>query len=196
MRSQVWSFFALAAFGLGACSGSRPQSTPDSETPEKDPAPAVAPASVAVAPATVAVAPLRIDRLKIKPGDKVGAFLVKSVDRRQGSLVDVTLEGELEVDVRYTYSDFTGDGDGWILEIDARHTDALPFLDGENPGQIRSFVLSNRVQAEAAFGKGTADRPASGTARVVLDTLSIGERQIDRNARLVRTLRVSPAPTR
>jgi hypothetical protein len=189
MRLHVLLTVALAAFGLTACPGSRPPSTPDSATPEKDP-----PASVTVSSTpAVAVAPLRIDRQKVKPGDRVGAFLVKSVERQQGSLVDVTLEGELEVDVTYTYSDFTGDGDGWILEIDARHTDALPYLDGENPEQIRSWVTSNPVESEAAFGKGTADRPASGTARVVLDTLSIGERQIDRRARLVRTLLITPA---
>jgi len=192
MRSLALSFVVLAAVGLIACSGSKPPSTPDSATPEKDP-----PATVTGTTTTATgVASLRIDRVKVKPGDRIGAFVVKSVDRQQGSLVDVTLEGELEVDVSYEYSDFTGDGDGWILSIDARHTDALPFLDGENPEQIRSYVLSNPVQAEVAFGKGTADKPASGTARVVLDTLSIGDRQIDRRARLARALRVSPATSR
>lgn len=193
MRSHALSFAALAAVGLIACSGSKPPSTPDSTVPDKEPPATVAGTTTSVA---VAVAPLRIDRVKVKPGDRVGAFVVKSVDRQQGSLVDVTLEGELEVDVSYEYSDFTGDGDGWILSIDARHTDALPFLDGENPEQIRSYVLSNPVQAEAAFGKGTADKPATGTARVVLDTFSIGDRQIDRRARLARALRVSPATSR
>ena len=195
MKLLAQSFVAIAAVGLIACSGSKPTSTPDSATPEKDPAATVArpttEAAVAVAPG-----PLRIDRQKAKPGDRVGTFVVKSVERQQGFLLDVTLEGELEVDVTYEYSDFTGDGDGWILSIDARHTDALPFLDGENPEQIRSYVLSHPVQAEAAFGKGTADNPARGTARVVLDTLSIGARQIDRRARLARALRVSPATSR
>lgn len=195
MKLLALSFVAIAAIGFTACSGSKPPSTPDSATPDKEPTAVVAGTTTSAA---VAVTPgsLCIDREKVKPGDRVGAFVVKSVERQQGFLLDVTLEGELEVDVTYEYSDFTGDGDGWILSIDARHTDALPFLDQENPEQIRSYVLSNPVQAEAAFGKGTADKPARGTARVVLDTLSIGDRQIDRRARLARALRVSPATSR
>ncbi len=190
MRMSILSLVALAAVAFTACSGSKPPSTPDSATPEKDPPTVV---TGTTPKADVAPGPLRIDREKVKPGDRVGAFVVKSVERQQGTLVDVTLEGELEVDVTYEYSDFTGDGDGWILSIDARHTDALPFLDGENPEQIRSYVTSNPVESEAAFGKGTAEKPARGTARVVLDTLSIGDRQIDRRARLARALRVTPA---
>ncbi len=188
MKFHHYFYAALAVISLAACSGAKSPSTPDSATPEKAPTQTLSMDTKETPPA-----PLRIDRQKVKPGDRVGAFVVKSVERQQGTLIDVTLEGELEVDVTYEYSDFTGDGDGWILAIDPRHTDALPFLDGENPEQIRSYVLSNPVQAEAAFGQGTAEKPARGTARVVLDTLSIGERQIDRRARLARALRISPA---
>jgi len=137
-------------------------------------------------PAVEAPAPLVIDKVKVKVGDRIGSFTVKSVERAEGFLLDVTLSGELEVSGKYHYSDFTGDGDGWIFEIDADAANRLPYLSGEGPEQIRMYVLSNSPEALTLLGKGP------GNAVVVLDGLSIGERQIDRRARLVRALKVTP----
>ncbi len=137
-------------------------------------------------PTVEAPAPLVIDKVKVKEGDRVGSFTVKSVQRAEGTLLDVTLSGELEVSGKYHYSDFTGDGDGWIFEIDAEAAGRLPYLSGEGPDQIRMYVLSNSPEALTLLGKGP------GIAVVVLDELSIGERQIDRRARLVRALKVTP----
>jgi len=136
--------------------------------------------------AVEAPTPLVIDKVKVKVGDRIGTFTVKSIQRTEGYLLDVTLEGELEVSGKYHYSDFTGDGDGWIFVIDADATNRLPYLSGEGPEQIRMYVLSNSPKAQTLLGKGP------GTAVVVLDELSLGERQIDRRARLVRAIKVTP----
>lgn len=130
--------------------------------------------------------PSNIFNIDAKPGEKYGAFTLKSIkafsennpDAAQlpfsAENISANFTGETTIDVDYTYTGpnepamFTD-----VIGFTIKSTDSMkkvPELKGAN-AQTRTFRISNLADAKTAFGIGNASK--EGTAKVVIKDYSV-----------------------
>lgn len=127
-------------------------------------------------------ASLYLEKSGLKEGLRAGKFTISSVEMSDGYVNDVTFSGEIELSGAYFYSEYTGDGDGYIFEVDASGLERLPVVQGVNEGRGSFLLFSNYETALDAFGY------SAGEATIIIDDFSVGERQIISMARLIRVV--------
>lgn len=122
-----------------------------------------------------------IDKSKVKIGDVILGLTVKSLDLSEGHLNDITFSGEIEISGTYEWVTDFGDGSAFIFTVDEASFAKLPILEGLIMN-TRTIVISNTEFAKEAFTGNT------GSAQIVIDNFSVGERQILLGADMIRIL--------
>ena len=118
-----------------------------------------------------------IDKARVQVGDVIAGLTVASLELRNGSLVDASFTGEIELNGISEWLDNVGDGAGYVFTVDEAYADCLPIIKGLNVN--RSFVLRGKADSQLLPKEKVR-------AKIIVDSYSIGERQIIRNARLVK----------
>ena len=127
-------------------------------------------------------ASLYLEKSSLREGMRAGKFTIASVEISDGYVSDVTFSGEIELTGEYFYSEYTGDGDGYIFNAGTSGAARLPVVQGVNEGEGAFLLLSNYETAFKAFGY------SAGEATIIIDNFSVGERQMGSMARLVRVV--------
>lgn len=119
-----------------------------------------------------------VDKTKIQPGDRIAGLKVDSVNKHKESLIDITFAGEIELTGWVEWAENTGDGPGYLFTVSVADRYRLPAL--KHGGENRII----RLQLAEGF---LPELPKTKTAmQLVLDRISMGERQIEIQAKLVR----------
>lgn len=117
-----------------------------------------------------------IDKTRVQVGDVIAGLTVASLELRNGSLVDASFTGTIELNGISEWLDNMGDGAGYVFTADEAYADCLPIIKGLNAN--RSFVLRGNADSQLLPKEKIR-------AKIIVDSYSIGERQIIRSARLV-----------
>lgn len=119
-----------------------------------------------------------IDKTKVQPGDKIAGLKVASINKHNESLQDITFRGEIDLTGWVEWVENTGDGPGYLFTVSVADRYRLPSLNHS----IENRVI--RLQLAEGF---LPELPKQKTAMLlVLDRISMGERQIEIQAKLVR----------
>lgn len=86
-----------------------------------------------------------IKRDSIKIGQNIAGLTVKSIEKNQNSIADLTFSGEITLTGTYEWGE-TGDGNGCIFILDNNSKSKLPVL--EAIGEISSIGINNSDVAE------------------------------------------------
>lgn len=118
---------------------------------------------------------------KVKIGDQICGLTVKEIDSFKGMKFD----GKLTLSGAYEYSDYTGDGDGYVFTVDEEYRSKLPKLK-DDPDSNKYFILNNFAIVDNIFKKG------KGRATIVIDNYYLIESQITTDAELVEVVEMKP----
>jgi len=111
-----------------------------------------------------------IDKHRIQPNDKIAGLTVVSVEKGNGYLNDATFAGEIDLTGTIEWVESTGDGPGFLFRVGTPDNSKLPALGFEQ--EMRVIRIETSETATLQFPR------AKTKGRLVIDSFSIGERQI------------------
>lgn len=114
----------------------------------------------------------------VKIGDQICGLTVKEIDSFKG----VKFDGKVTLSGVYEYSDYTGDGAGYVFTVDEEFRSKLPKLKND-PSSNKYFILH---KVDNIFKKGR------GRATIVIDNYYLVESQITTDAELVEVVEMKP----
>jgi hypothetical protein len=116
-----------------------------------------------------------IDKSRIQPNDKIAGLTVVSVDKGNGYLNDATFAGEIDLTGIIEWVESAGDGPGFLFRVGTPDNSKLPALGFEQEMRVIRIETNetDTLQLPRAKTKG----------RLVIDSFSIGERQIGMRAK-------------
>ena len=119
-----------------------------------------------------------VDSKRIITGDRVAGLTVVSVERKDDFLNDVVFAGEMELTGTIEWVENTGDGAGYLFAVTAPESSKLPALGRE----WETRVITLDIKTAGAF----LLPPEKTRVRIVIDALSLGERQIGARAKAIK----------
>lgn len=125
--------------------------------------------------------PNDVDPDSIIIGDQICGLTVKEIDSFQG----VRFDGKITISGYYEYSDYTGDGDGYIFTVDEEFRSKLPKLKVD-PSSNESFILHDFDKVDSIFKRG------KGRATIVINNYYLIESQITTDAELIEVIEMKP----
>lgn len=117
----------------------------------------------------------------VKVGDRICGLTVKEIDKFKG----VKFDGKVTLSGVYEYTDYTGDGEGYIFTVDEEFRSKLPKLKID-PSSNKSFILHEFDKVDNIFKKG------KGRATIVIDNYYLIDSQITTDAELVEVVEMKP----
>jgi hypothetical protein len=123
-----------------------------------------------------------IDPERIKAGDRVAGLAVASLEKTGKSIMDVSFAGEVELTGIVEWSENTGDGAGYLFTVTAPESSKLPAFGRER----ETRVIAVDIRAAGSFQL----PPEKTKVRIVIDALSLGERQIAARAKVIKLTRL------
>ena len=119
-----------------------------------------------------------IDPERIKAGDRIAGLTVASLEKTGKSIKDVSFFGEMELTGTVKWVENTGDGAGYLFTVTAPESSKLPAIGRERETRI----IAVDIKAAELFKL----PPEKTKVRIVIDALSLGERQIGARAKVIK----------